>query len=306
MKPTLWHILGAGSLGALWATRLARAGLPVRLILRDAARLDAYQGKGGLTLSEQGQRQTFAIAAQTADASEPIQRLLVACKAYDAQRAVASIASRLSHGAEILLLQNGLGSQDAVAATVPQARCIFVSSTEGAFRDEDFSVVFAGQGLNFLGDAQQGAAPDWLGELLAAGIDHQWTTAIHERLWRKLALNCAINPLTVLHACRNGGLQAYAGEVSALCEELIQVLQCCGQPRAAEGLQGQVNQVILATAANYSSMYQDVAQGRRTEISFLLGYICESAVRHACHAPQLNRTRVQLIEHLKAKGLPSD
>lgn len=31
---TTWHILGAGSLGTLWATRLARAGLPVRLILR--------------------------------------------------------------------------------------------------------------------------------------------------------------------------------------------------------------------------------------------------------------------------------
>ena len=34
---TTWHILGAGSLGTLWATRLARAGLPVKLILRDAA-----------------------------------------------------------------------------------------------------------------------------------------------------------------------------------------------------------------------------------------------------------------------------
>ena len=29
-----WHILGAGSMGMLWATRLARAGLPVKLILR--------------------------------------------------------------------------------------------------------------------------------------------------------------------------------------------------------------------------------------------------------------------------------
>ncbi|MBW6116123.1 2-dehydropantoate 2-reductase N-terminal domain-containing protein, partial [Pseudomonas aeruginosa] len=29
-----WHILGAGSLGSLWAARLGRAGLPVRLILR--------------------------------------------------------------------------------------------------------------------------------------------------------------------------------------------------------------------------------------------------------------------------------
>jgi len=39
---TTWHVLGAGSLGTLWATRLARAGLPVRLILRDQARLQAY------------------------------------------------------------------------------------------------------------------------------------------------------------------------------------------------------------------------------------------------------------------------
>ena len=28
-----WHILGAGSLGSLWATRLARVGLPVTLLL---------------------------------------------------------------------------------------------------------------------------------------------------------------------------------------------------------------------------------------------------------------------------------
>ncbi len=27
---TPWHVLGAGSLGTLWATRLARAGLPVQ------------------------------------------------------------------------------------------------------------------------------------------------------------------------------------------------------------------------------------------------------------------------------------
>ena len=38
-----WHILGAGSLGSLWAARLGRAGLPVRLILRDRQRLRRYQ-----------------------------------------------------------------------------------------------------------------------------------------------------------------------------------------------------------------------------------------------------------------------
>ena len=47
-----WHVLGAGSLGSLWAARLARAGLPVRLILRNRERLAAYRQAGGLTLVE--------------------------------------------------------------------------------------------------------------------------------------------------------------------------------------------------------------------------------------------------------------
>src|SRR3546814_6910085 len=63
------------------------------------------------------------ISGQTADSPEPIKRLLLACKAYDAEAAVAAVAHRLSADAELILLQNGLGSQDAVANRVPQARC---------------------------------------------------------------------------------------------------------------------------------------------------------------------------------------
>ncbi|RMU54902.1 hypothetical protein ALP26_04922, partial [Pseudomonas savastanoi pv. glycinea] len=47
MMAVTWHVLGAGSLGTLWAARLARAGLPVRLILRNAERLAAYNTSGG-------------------------------------------------------------------------------------------------------------------------------------------------------------------------------------------------------------------------------------------------------------------
>ncbi|WP_341964477.1 putative 2-dehydropantoate 2-reductase [Pseudomonas sp. RC10] len=301
-----WHILGAGSLGSLWASRLFRAGQPVRVILRDAARLEAYQAKGGLTLSEHGQRQRFEVPAQTLSDPEPIHRLLVACKAYDAERAVASIAARLAPGADVLLLQNGLGSQQAVADLLPNARCIFISSTEGAFCDEDFSVVFAGQGFNWLGDGRSSGAPDWLATLAHAGIPGEWTPDILPRLWRKLALNCAINPLTVLYDCRNGELQHHADEVKGLCDEMVVVLQRCGQSQAAVGLHDEVNRVITATAANYSSMYQDVAQGRRTEISYLLGYAFNAAMQHGIDAPRLNALRQRLVRHLASRGLPGD
>jgi len=303
---TTWHILGAGSLGTLWATRLARAGLPVRLILRDQARLEAYQAAGGLTLVEQGQASFHAIPGETVDNPEPITRLLVACKAYDAQQAVSQLVARLTPDAELVLLQNGLGSQDAVAAQVPQARCIYASSTEGAFRDGDWRVVFAGHGYTWLGDACHPTAPFWLDDLSASGIPHEWSADILTRLWRKLALNCAINPLTVLHDCRNGGLLQHHCEVAMLCVELSELLERCGQPAAAENLQQEVERVIQATAANYSSMYQDVASRRRTEISYLLGHACDVAARHQLHLPNLSRLRRLLVEHLQQRGLPSD
>ena len=303
---TTWHILGAGSLGTLWATRLARAGVPVKLILRDAARLASYQTASGLTLVEHGVAHTYPVLGETPDSPEPIHRLLVACKAYDAQSAVAQLQPRLAPGAELILLQNGLGSQDAVAAQLPQARCIFASSTEGAFRDGDWRVVFAGHGYTWLGDASHPTAPLWLDDLCAAGIPHEWSSDILTRLWRKLALNCAINPLTVLYQCHNGGLQAHQCEVATLCAELAELLECCGQPAAAQDLHTEVERVIQATAANYSSMFQDVASARRTEISYLLGYACKAAARHRLTLPHLQQVQTRLVDQLIARGLPSD
>ncbi|MGB8973306.1 MAG: putative 2-dehydropantoate 2-reductase, partial [Pseudomonas capeferrum] len=299
-----WHILGAGSLGSLWACRLARAGKAVRLILRDAQRLQAYQQVGGLTLHEQDTANHYAIPAETAEGDGPIHRLLVACKAYDAAPAIARLAPRLADGVELVLLQNGLGSQDEVADQVPHARCIFASSTEGAFREDDWQVRFAGHGFNWLGDPLTPALPEWFDDLHDAGIPAEWTVDILTRLWRKLALNCAINPLTVLHECRNGGLLEHLGEVTALCDELAELLRRCGQPQAAEDLDEEVQRVILATAANYSSMYQDVRAGRRTEVHYLLGHACRAADRHGLQLPQLERLHRRLVDNLQARGLP--
>jgi 2-dehydropantoate 2-reductase len=305
--PVIWHVLGAGSLGMLWAARLARAGLPVTLVLRDATRLADYEAAGSaVTLVEQGIEYRLPISAQVIDDEAPIQRLLLACKAYDAQPAVAALASRLAADAELILLQNGLGSQDAVAAQVPQARCIVASSTEGAFRQQDWRVVFAGHGHTWLGDAADPTPPAWLEQLHQAGIPQQWTPDIVSRLWRKLALNCAINPLTVLHDCRNGGLQSHHCEVATLCAELGGLLAHCGHTAAAADLHSEVLRVIEATAANYSSMHQDVAQGRRTEISYLLGYACAAAQRHQYPAAHLQQLQIRLAEHLRARGLPVD
>lgn len=300
-----WSILGAGSLGSLWAMRLAAAGLEVQLLLRDPQRLADYQRAGGLTLEQPGRCITRRLPARLLAEAPPLQRLLLACKAYDAAALAERLAPHLQPGAEILLLQNGLGSQQAVAAALPGVRCIAVSSTEGAHRRRDFHCVQAGAGNNWLGDLSGGPAPHWLAELQRAGIPAQWCSDILARLWRKLAINCAINPLSVLQDCRNGGLLAQRAPLEALCDELQQLLIAAEQSAAAEGLKAEVWRIIEATAANYSSMHQDVAAGRRTEVDYLLGHACREAARLGLALPHLSALQRQLAAHLTARGLPT-
>lgn len=303
---TTWHVLGAGSLGILWASRLARAGQAVSLILRNPQRLSEYQYAGGLRLTEQGQTQLYQVPAELAQAQAPIHRLLVASKAYDAENAVAQVAGRLCAGSEILLLQNGLGSQQAVAERWPDTRCIFVSSTEGAYRQDGFHATFAGQGQNWLGDPRDPTPPAWLADLDKASIPHQWTADIMGRLWHKLALNCAINPLTVLHNCRNGDLLAHPQALDGLSGELAALLGANGYPDLAAGLVSDIRRVIQATAANYSSMHQDVQAGRRTEVTYLLGHACRAGMNLGLDLPQLNELHKRLQAELSRRGLPKD
>ena len=302
----IWHILGAGSIGCLWAARLCLAGLPVRLILREPrlAALQDNDNRIGFTDLQQV-RHNLRVQGETADNREPVRRLILSTKAYAARQAVESILHRLSPDSELILLQNGIGSQQEVAGLLPETRILVASSTEGAFLQGSFHCVHAGQGQTLLGDLQAAsAAPAWLAQLDRAGIPCQWQDNIHGVLWRKLAINCLINPLTVLHRCRNGELAAHGRQLAVLAGELESLLHAAGQPAAAQDLYATVMQVIHATAANTSSMLQDVQQGRRTEISYITGHALQQSRILGLPCPHLQALHDSLQQQLRKLGLP--
>lgn len=305
-----WHILGAGSLGCLWAARLALSGANCCLILRNKQRLQQYQQLGA-RLSYQAvasqQIQHVSIPAQLASDASPITNLLLACKAPDAEAAVASVAHRLVPASQLFLLQNGMGSQQQVAELLPRNRVIVASSTEGAWLRQPFAVVHAGCGLTSLGELRAtGLPPLELAQWTTAEIDWQWSDNIAQVLWRKLALNCMINPLTVLHNCQNGEIAAHSQLLTELSEELAALLTAAGYPISAAVLFQQVQQVIVATAANTSSMLQDVRAKRRTEISFITGFALEQGLKFALELPCLHRLHADLQQHLTGLGLRND
>lgn len=304
-----WHILGAGSLGCLWAARLSQAQVPCTLILRNAHSLRTYQTHGehiSFLAYGQTQPQHIQLNAQLASHAEPIHQLIITCKAYDALCAAQSVQHRLSADSVVFLLQNGLGSQQDIAQLLPDTRVIAASTTEGAFLTQAFHCTHAGQGTSLLGDLTHSslAKPSGLSQWQHAHIPYQWTADISLALWRKLAINCMVNPLTVLYQCKNGQLSEHSQQLSALAHELAQLLSAAGYPCTAADLFAQCVQVIQNTAQNTSSMLQDVLHRRRTEISYITGFALAQSQRLSTDNHALQHLHHQLQARLQQLDLP--
>lgn len=302
-----WHILGAGSLGCLWAARLQQH-VDTRLILRNKAQLKAFQKHASIQLFDSplaAEPSVHEVKAELASAKDTITKLVLCTKAYDALDAVKSVAHRFTDKTQIVLLQNGVGSQQAIQQVFPNIRLIACATTEGAYLKEPFSVIWAGHGVTRLGDfGQPKAEPQWLEEWKTAGFNYDWTDDIETTLWRKLGVNCIINSLTALHECSNGELTRPQNMVNLLAYDLQDLMIAAKQPKAAAGLHNLVWQVIEDTSRNQSSMLQDIKRGRRTEMQYMIGYAYEKAKQLDVEMPVVRKIYQQLCEKIDSLGLP--
>ena len=277
-------MLGAGAMGCLFATALHRSDCATTLLLRASDTRETAQ----VVVERHGRSTAIELPAASVAAGGPISHLLVTTKAYDARHAIATIAHRLRHDSKVLLMMNGMGLAAELRADFPQLDIYSGTTTEGAYRLAPLHVRHAGQGQTRIGQPGTTAPPAWYHQWSRAVEDCQWDSNIEEALWLKLAINCAINPLTAVYACRNGELASrpqLAARVDLLCDEIALISSAAGQSRVATGLRRSVAQVIAATADNRSSMLQDVEDGRRTEVDYITGYLLNTARDFGIPAP---------------------
>jgi 2-dehydropantoate 2-reductase len=296
-----WHLLGAGSLGCLFAAYLQRAGIAVDLIVRDAATVQQLHTNGGITLSRDDQHATVSLEAATPNTIDgPIEQLIICTKAHQTPAALTAIKPKIADNAIIVLLQNGMGVRELLQRELPNAIILHALSTEGAFRSARFHVTHAGRGETVIGaiDPIEQSIAEAVVESLQCELPVKTVSDIQRRLWFKLAVNSVINPLTALHRCRNGellSLQNIDATVMQLCEELAQVARAEYIDLSAAQMRDEVFRVMQATSANKSSMLQDVEAKRATEIDFINGFIARRAGIHglpcAHHQHLLNAVR---------------
>ncbi|MCW8193701.1 2-dehydropantoate 2-reductase [Proteobacteria bacterium 005FR1] len=289
------HILGAGSIGLMLAAHLSRV-VPVTLIRRP-----------GMTTPElrfrfrEGNNETIVTLPQqtteTLDAA--IERVIVCTKAQDALAAVESVADYLTEGSGLLLMQNGMGSQEAIVDRFPGLSIHAASSTEGAYREPPDTVVHAGRGITRIGGLT-GKAFDWTALFQTAGLDAEQVEQIEWHLGNKLRINCLINPLTVLYDCRNGELLAIPAaleQMRRLGTEADAVLAAAGFT-FSEPAFDVARQVARATANNRSSMLQDASAGRALELDYMTGYLLALAERCGVSAEEHRAVYQQITKQV--------
>lgn len=299
-----WHILGAGSLGCMWAAYFAKSGFPCSLLLKNHQQLKAYQQRNKIGLRCASELSHYTIGAKTSEQiRKPISHLLVCTKAHQALTAVQNITKYLAPDSKVLLMQNGMGSQQAVRNLLNKQQVFCAVTTDGAWQEKPYQVVHAGKGETLIGSLSQRTDPQiLLDQLPRQYLNIQPSHEIEMELLKKLAINCAINPLTAIHQCRNGELNKnsdLARQVSILCTEISQLLNICNQPQLGKDLEKNVRAVITTTADNRSSMLQDLQAGRSTEIDYITGYLLDLGQQHAMTFPENRKIFKQVKELTK-------
>jgi 2-dehydropantoate 2-reductase len=295
-------IMGAGAIGCVVGGMLAKAGRDVTLIDQWPDHVEAMK-KIGLRLSGTCGEHLVPVKAlhihELQSVTEPFDAVFLSVKSYDTQWATALALNYLTPEGIVVDFQNGL-NDERVAAVAGKQRTLGCVITIGAGMYEPGHAIRTDTGaIGFKIGEHDGRVTDRareVAELMNAVAPTQVTTNLFGERWSKLAINCMANPLAGLTGLGSAEVRIDP-KVSAvgihLGAEVIMVGRAVGHEvepiygleaqRFVDAYQGRGLRELLADVADIArkrgggrpSLLQDVIRGRRTEIEFLNGAVCE-------------------------------
>ncbi|MFB6150435.1 MAG: ketopantoate reductase family protein [Haloarculaceae archaeon] len=282
-------VFGAGSLGSLVGGLLAREH-PVTLVGRDP-HVSAVREGGLRVVGAVETEGSPAAATELPDAAFDL--AVVAVKSRDTAAAARALAD--GEVSAVLSLQNGLGNEATLAASL-SCPVLAGTCTYGARLAEPGRVECTGVGEVALGAREGGTDPvaDEVGAAFReAGVETTVASDMPRRLWEKVAVNAGINAVTALARVENGALvDGPASETAReAAREAARAARQQGVALSDAAAADAVTRVAGTTAANASSMYQDVRAERPTEVDAINGAV----VDHTEGEAPVNRTLAALV-----------
>lgn len=303
MRARSYAILGTGALGGFYGARLARAGCAVHFLLHSDYE---HVRRAGLVIeSKDGDFTLPQVRAYGRPEEMPrCDVAVVALKTTQNHLLPSLLPPVLREGGMVVLLQNGLGAEEQVAALAPAQHVLgglcFICATKvgpGHIRHLDYGYVK-------LAEYAPGGRPAGLTEpLRQVGEDFAragLTVQLHEDLvaarWQKLVWNIPYNGLSVILNANTSELMA--GETSrplveALMREVAADAAAFGRVIPESFIAKMLADTVKMTPYR-ASMKVDFDEGRPMEVEAIYGNPLRAAQRAGAASPLLEALYRQL------------
>lgn len=292
-------IIGTGAIGGFYGVMLARAGFDVHFLLRGEFSAVALRGLQ-LNHAVQGQLTLNPVQAYAnGEDLPPCDWLLVGAKATSNPDLAPILISAAAPGAKVLLLQNGLGVEEALRPLLPESihvlggLCYICAyrSAPGVIEHQALGAVNLGYHSGPASDAAARQAIVEAGSAMfrKAGLDSQAMPDLGQARWQKLVWNVPYNGLSVLLKASTAPLMADDASrqlIQALMAEVVRGAEACGHS-VPTGYAEHLFKVTEKMPDYWPSMYHDYLHKRPLELAAIYAAPLAAAKAAGCELPRI-------------------
>lgn len=292
-QPTVL-VVGAGAIGALYGSVLARRGARVSVVCRsdyDAVARGGFAIQSG-SLGDHVFRPERVVRS-VAEYGPGADYLILATKVIDGVDRAAVIRPAVGPRTVVVLIQNGVEIEAEVADAFPENEIVSVLAFVGVSRVGRAQIWHQSYGHLVAGKYPRGTSP--AAERLAAlweagGIPCSVTDDVVTARWLKTVWNAVFNPLSIQGGVLTTEQMLSTDEaerfVRAGMEEVCRVAAAVGHPLPAEVIEGNIAPTRLMPPYK-TSMALDYENGRPMEIEAILGNVVRAGRRAGVATPRL-------------------
>ncbi|MCF6093575.1 2-dehydropantoate 2-reductase [Microaerobacter geothermalis] len=303
-------VIGAGAIGMLLASHFARSH-QVYLITRTKEQADLIKNQGVVLEKNGAEEIIFPYVYDQEDTCHiprEISYIFLTVKQFHLSGALEAVKRwKTTNETMVIAMQNGMGHEEKLASAFPEGGWTMAVTTEGALKTGRNRVKHTGEGITRMEmDLPEENRLQLEGLFQTSGLSLEWSPDIVETMWKKLLVNCAINPVTGIMEIRNGELLSnphLLNIMKKIYEEGALVAKKEGYDLSY--LWKDITEICRNTFHNESSMLQDIRSGRKTEIEQINGVIVKKGKQYGVSTPA-NELMVQLILGKETKNSSSD
>lgn len=294
-------LIGMGALGCAYGHKLYDLDPDHFRVLAGSERINRYKENGFII---NGKRYDFPYITPDEDVV-PADLLIFAVKSTQLADAIKDARRHVGKDTIIMSLLNGITSEKIIAETYGRDKLLYaLSNGIDATRDGN-RVRFSTYGVILFGEKSNAVHSQRVKAVASlfqrAGIPYEIPEDMIRALWFKFMVNVGINQTSAVTRATYGTFQksetARKLMVSAM-HEVVLIAEKAGIRLSDDDIQKQLKIIAQLNPDGKTSMLQDIASGRKTEVDMFSGMVCRLGERYGVPTP-INKALYRIIKTIE-------